>query len=114
MFPLLCRDQLVLAYIALFSLFYLLFYAPRKKDSGKIRSFFTLKLLITTLLVFCSFVLHIVYLAMNPPKRYPFLFEAIIMLVSFTQFVWLALYTNKKQWMLQKQSTWVEKEKKLL
>ncbi|KNA20327.1 hypothetical protein SOVF_053420 [Spinacia oleracea] len=114
MFPLLCRDQLVLAYIALFSLFYLLFYAPRKKDSGKIRSFFTLKLLITTLLVFCSFVLHIVYLAMNPPKRYPFLFEAIIMLVSFTQFVWLALYTNKKQWMLQKQSTCVEKEKKFL
>uniref|UniRef100_A0A803M4E7 Alpha-1,3-glucosyltransferase n=1 Tax=Chenopodium quinoa TaxID=63459 RepID=A0A803M4E7_CHEQI len=113
MFPLLCRDRLVLAYIALLSLFYLLFYAPRKKDSGKIRSFITFKLLVMSLLVFCSFVLHVVYMVMNPPKRYPFLFEAIIMSVCFSQFVWLALYTNTKQWLLHKQPTSLEKDKKL-
>ncbi|KMT18536.1 hypothetical protein BVRB_2g026740 [Beta vulgaris subsp. vulgaris] len=113
MFPLLCRDELVLAYIALFSLFYLLFYAPRKKDSRKIRAS-TLKLLVLTLLILLSLVLHIIYIAMNPPQRYPFLFEAIIMLVCFSQFVWLAIYTNTKQWMLHKQSSSLENEKKRL
>lgn len=111
MFPLLCRDQLILAYIALFALFYLLFYAPgrrrRKIKSSTLRSFFL------TLLGLCSFALHIVYLTMHPPQRYPFLFEAIIMLVCFSQFVLLAIYTNMKQWKLHKRSS-VDSGKKLL
>lgn len=112
MFPLLCRDQLILAYMALFALFCLLFYAPgkrpRKIKSSAPRSFFL------KLVGFCSFVLHIVYLTVRPPERYPFLFEAIIMLVCFSQFVLLAIYTNTKQWKPQKRSSSIDRQKKLL
>ncbi|XP_057522238.1 probable dolichyl pyrophosphate Man9GlcNAc2 alpha-1,3-glucosyltransferase isoform X2 [Amaranthus tricolor] len=113
MFPLLCRDQLVLAYIALFVLFYAIYFAPNSKNSRKIR-YTTLPLMIKTLVIILSFILHIVYLTMSPPKRYPFLFEAIIMILCFSQFVWVAIYTNTKQWMLHKSSTSIEKEKKYL
>uniref|UniRef100_A0A7C9ELX7 Alpha-1,3-glucosyltransferase n=1 Tax=Opuntia streptacantha TaxID=393608 RepID=A0A7C9ELX7_OPUST len=112
MFPLLYRDQLILAYIALFALFYLLFYAPgkrpRKIKSSALRSFFL------NLFGFCSFVLHIVYFTVHPPERYPFLFEAIIMLVCCSQFVLLATYTNMKQWKPQKRSSSIDREKKLI
>ncbi|KAM1023602.1 hypothetical protein ACFX2A_045455 [Malus domestica] len=62
----------------------------------------------------CSVVLHVVYLSVHPPVRYPFLFEALVMLVCFTQFVFLTLYANAKQWMLLKDSNLVDKEKKHL
>ncbi|CAO2825423.1 unnamed protein product [Amaranthus hypochondriacus] len=112
MFPLLCRDQLVLAYIALFALFYAIYFAPNLKNSRKIR--YTTLQLIKALAILLSFILHIVYLTMNPPKRYPFLFEAIIMILCFSQFVWVAIYTNTKQWMLHNTSTSIEKKKKYL
>lgn len=113
MFPLLCRDRLIVPYVGLFALFYLLFYAPGTSAFKKIRSAATIKSFLMTLLIVCSIVLHIVYLTMHPPERYPFLFEAIIMLVCFSQFVLLALYTNTMQWMLHKHhSSSMDREKK--
>ncbi|KAG6652976.1 probable dolichyl pyrophosphate Man9GlcNAc2 alpha-1,3-glucosyltransferase isoform X2 [Carya illinoinensis] len=111
MFPLLCRDGLILPYIALSVLFTLVYHAPTgrqdRKEAPSFNSF------VTTIIVLCSVVLHIVYLTMHPPRRYPFLFEAVIMLLCFSQFMVLCFYTNAKQWML-KRSVFVDKEKKLL
>ncbi|KAG2705265.1 hypothetical protein I3760_05G044000 [Carya illinoinensis] len=111
MFPLLCRDGLILPYIALSVLFTLVYHAPTgrqdRKEAPSFNSF------VTTIIVLCSVVLHIVYLTMHPPRRYPFLFEAVIMLLCFSQFMVLCFYTNAKQWML-KRSVFVDEEKKLL
>ncbi|GMH04306.1 hypothetical protein Nepgr_006145 [Nepenthes gracilis] len=115
MFPLLCRDKLSLAYISLLALFTLLYFAPGgRQDPRKTRHPSTLRLFIMAVLVLSSLVLHVIYLTMHPPKRYPFLFEAIIMLLCFSQFALLAVYTNTKQWTLSKKSTWMDKEKKQL
>ena len=111
MFPLLCRDKLILPYIALSALFIFIYHVPSaRQDRKETRSF---KSFVTTFLVLCSVVLHIVYLTMHPPHRYPFLFEAMIMLLCFSQFMLLAFYTNAKQWMLLKRSVLLDKEKKL-
>uniref|UniRef100_A0A5B7BIZ4 Alpha-1,3-glucosyltransferase n=1 Tax=Davidia involucrata TaxID=16924 RepID=A0A5B7BIZ4_DAVIN len=115
MFPLLCRDKLILPYIALFALFILLYYAPGgRQDTRGTHSPPTLKSFVIAFLVLCSFILHIIYLTMRPPEKYPFLFEALIMLLCFSQFMLLAIYTNTKQWMLLKHSTLIDKEKKHL
>lgn len=112
MFPLLCRDNLILPYIAVSALFILIYHAPsRRQDSKEMRSF---RPFVTTLLVLCSAVLHIVYLTMQAPPRYPFLFEAMIMFLCFSQFLVLTFYANAKQWMLSKGSNLTDKEKKLL
>ncbi|XP_059434121.1 probable dolichyl pyrophosphate Man9GlcNAc2 alpha-1,3-glucosyltransferase isoform X2 [Corylus avellana] len=113
MFPLLCRDKLVLPYIALSALFILICHhvPDRRQDRKETRSFNSF---MTTFLVFCSVVLHGVYLTMDPPSRYPFLFEAVIMLLCFSQFMFLAFYSNAKQWMLLKHTILMDKEKKLL
>ncbi|KAD2805719.1 hypothetical protein E3N88_39096 [Mikania micrantha] len=101
MFPLLCRDKLLLPYIALYGIFILIYYAPNgKPDTPKARFWSRMTLFFVGFLLFLSFVLHIVYLTINPPKKYPFLFEAIIMLLCFSQFVFVAVYTNWKQWFL--------------
>ncbi|XP_041011654.1 probable dolichyl pyrophosphate Man9GlcNAc2 alpha-1,3-glucosyltransferase [Juglans microcarpa x Juglans regia] len=112
MFPLLRRDGLILPYIALSILFTLIYHAPsgRRQDRKETPSFNSF---VTTIIVLCSVVLHIVYLTMQPPRRYPFLFEAVIMLLCFSQFMVLCFYTNAKQWML-KRSVFMDKEKKLL
>ena len=111
MFPLLYRDKLILPYIAVSALFVLIYYVPSgrqdRKEMHSFNSFFT------TCFVSCSVVLHIVYLTMHPPHRYPFLFDAMIMLLCFSQFTLLAFYTNAKQWMLMKRSVLLDKEKKL-
>ncbi|KAL0013247.1 hypothetical protein SO802_000316 [Lithocarpus litseifolius] len=110
-FPLLCRDKLILPYIAVSALFVLIYYVPSgrqdRKETHSFNSFFT------TCLVLCSVVLHIIYVTMHPPHRYPFLFDAMIMLLCFSQFMLLAFYTNAKQWMLMKRSVLLDKEKKL-
>lgn len=112
MFPLLCRDNLILPYIAVSALFILIYHAPsRRQDRKEMRSF---RPFVTTLLVLCSAVLHIVYLTMQAPPRYPFLFEAMIMFLCFSQFLVLTFYANAKQWMLSKGSNLTDKEKKLL
>lgn len=111
MFPLLYRDKLILPYIALSALFLLLFHARNRRQDA--RETKLLKAYVTAFFLLCAFILHIVYLTMQAPHRYPFLFEALIMLLSFSQFVILVIYSNAKQWML-KRDTLVVKEKKLL
>ncbi|KAJ7975731.1 Alpha-1,3-glucosyltransferase [Quillaja saponaria] len=113
MFPLLCRDKLVPAYVSLFALFILIFNAPGRRRPKRNEDFSATSIL----LVFgslCSFILHIVYLTLSPPHKYPFLFEAVIMCLCFSQFILLTFITNLKQWMLKKPAKLKEIEKKLI
>lgn len=115
MFPLMCRDKLILPYMALFALFYLLYYAPGgREDTRKMQSPSSLRSFMLSFLVLCSLFLHLVYITLHPPDKYPFLFEAVIMLLCFSQFILLTIYTNAKQWMLLKHSTLMDKDKKLV
>lgn len=115
MFPLMCRDKLILPYMALFALFYLLYYAPGgREDTRKMQSPSSLRSFMLSFLVLCSLFLHLVYITLHPPDKYPFLFEAVIMLLCFSQFILLTVYTNAKQWMLLKHSTLMDKDKKLV
>uniref|UniRef100_A0A0D9VTL4 Alpha-1,3-glucosyltransferase n=1 Tax=Leersia perrieri TaxID=77586 RepID=A0A0D9VTL4_9ORYZ len=99
MYPLMCRDHLLLQYIAVLGLFVLIYYSPggSHKKGANIPSGAKAVL---SLALLCSFLLQVIYLQIEPPKRYPFLFDALIMFICFSQFVILALYTNYKQWML--------------
>lgn len=112
MFPLLCRDKLVLPYIAMYGIFNLVYYAPGGRPDTRTRPHPPWKLLVRSCLILCSGILHIIYLTVTPPKKYPFLFEAIIMLLCFSQFVLVAVYSNVKLWILSKQSTLMESVKK--
>ncbi|GAB2288853.1 hypothetical protein Dimus_023163 [Dionaea muscipula] len=116
MFPLLCRDKLKLAYIALSALFTLVYYAPGRRQHSRVKQYrpSILKSSIIIALILSSLVLHVVYVAVNPPERYPFLFEAIIMLLCFTQFALVAVYSNTKQWMISDEPSLIDKEKKWL
>lgn len=115
MFPLLTRDKLVVPYIALYGLFILIFHAPggreQKHEKEGICSYFGI---LKSFLLACCIILHVVYLTITPPRKYPFLFEAIIMLLCFSQFVLIFLYTNTKQWRLLRLSTVAEDRKKQL
>ncbi|XP_047310581.1 probable dolichyl pyrophosphate Man9GlcNAc2 alpha-1,3-glucosyltransferase [Impatiens glandulifera] len=115
MFPLTCRDELIVPYISLSALFFFLFYhsPPVKRNNTWLQNA-PFKSLVKAALVAISIVLHIVYLAITPPKKYPFLFEAVIMLLCFSQFVFIAAYTNFKQWTFSTDSTQIDKEKKYL
>ncbi|XP_010278445.1 PREDICTED: probable dolichyl pyrophosphate Man9GlcNAc2 alpha-1,3-glucosyltransferase isoform X2 [Nelumbo nucifera] len=115
MYPLLLRDHLILPYVSLLALFILFNYSPIRRQGRKERGFLSVwKVLLITLLLSCSLVLHLIYLMLKPPERYPFLFDAMIMLLCFSQFVLLAAYTNVKQWKFMSHSTSIEKEKKIL
>lgn len=114
MFPLLVRDKLSLPYVALSFLFILLYYAPGRRKEGEAISLTNLKPSLTLSLLSCSLTLHIIYLTVTPPEKYPFLFEFLIMLLCFSQFVLLTIYTNIKQWKLLRQFTSKDKEKKLI
>lgn len=114
MFPLLCRDNLVVPYLALLALLTLIFNAPGQNRVRENNNFYYYLGTTTTRLVLCCyFILHIVYLTMNPPDKYPFLFEAVIMNLCFSQFVLVTLGSNIKQWMLNKPVK-LEIEKKLI
>lgn len=109
MFPLICRDNLVVPYLALLALFVLIMNAPgqhRVRESNYLGS------ATMFLILCCYFVLHIVYLTMHPPEKYPFLFEAIIMNLCFSQFVLVTLGCNIKQWLLNRPAKLEETEKK--
>ncbi|CAN4079989.1 unnamed protein product [Withania somnifera] len=110
MFPLLRRDELILPYIALYGLFFLLYNAPvQRKDTRETLSpFISLKYFV----IACSHLLHVVYLMVTPPTRYPFLFEAVMMLLCFSQFFFIFMRTNMKQWELLKLSGQTVREKK--
>lgn len=114
MLPLLYRDHLILPYVALLALFAFTHYSPyRRCNKGGIDSSILQKVLMTSSLL-CSLVLHIIYLTLQPPKKYPFLFEALIMILCFLQFVIITIYANRKQWMLLDCSMELEKAKKTL
>ncbi|XP_068639821.1 probable dolichyl pyrophosphate Man9GlcNAc2 alpha-1,3-glucosyltransferase [Aristolochia californica] len=112
MFPLLCRDQLIVPYIALLALFLLLFHTPQGRPYAK-GGLMKWKWLIV-FPVLLSIALHIIYLSLKPPEKYPFLFEAFMMILCFSQFVTIFGYTNVKQWMLLGSSAGTEKIKKIL
>ncbi|MBA0635147.1 hypothetical protein Godav_029663 [Gossypium davidsonii] len=131
MFPLLHRDKLVLAYMALYALFILVYFAPcgpsgrchgtktldntqKTKRSVDFITSITFHPLLMGFLGLCSLILHVIYLTMHPPNKYPFLFEAVIMLICFSQFVLFTFYFNSKQWMLSKHLTSKDKQKKLI
>lgn len=116
MFPLLRRDELVLAYISLYVLYSLLYHAPgrRREKKKAIQSTFDVKLVLIMILFLGSIVLHLVYLVMRPPEKYPFIFEAMIMLLCFSQFVLIAVYSNLKQWTLVNDNKVLESVKKNL
>lgn len=115
MFPLLCRDKLKLAYLALSALFALIYYAPcRQQHSSTKQDVSILKPLIQIALFLTSLVLHAIYVTMRPPRRYPFLFEAMIMMLCFTQFAFIAVYSNVKQWMVSGKARLADKGKKNL
>lgn len=112
MFPLLRRDKLVLPYAALYGLFILLYYVPGgRKDA---RETDHIPLLLKSFAFACSLFLHIVYMAITPPDKYPFIFEAVIMIFCFAQFILIWLYLNTRQWALTKTSTRVDTKKKRL
>uniref|UniRef100_A0A453I643 Alpha-1,3-glucosyltransferase n=1 Tax=Aegilops tauschii subsp. strangulata TaxID=200361 RepID=A0A453I643_AEGTS len=99
MYPLICRDQLLLQYISVLGLFVLIYYSPGG-NYGKGMKISSGTMAVLSLPLLCSILLHTVYLQIEPPKRYPFLFDALIMFICFSQFIILTLYTNYKQWML--------------
>lgn len=114
MLPLLYRDHLILPYVALLTLFAFTHYSPyRRCNKGGIDSSVLQKVLRTSSLL-CSLVLHLIYLTLQPPKKYPFLFEALIMILCFSQFVIITIYANRKQWMLLDCSVELENAKKTL
>lgn len=114
MLPLLYRDHLILPYVALLTLFAFTHYSPyRRCNKGGIDSSVLQKVLMTSSLL-CSLVLHLIYLTLQPPKKYPFLFEALIMILCFSQFVIITIYANWKQWMSLDCSVELEKAKKTL
>lgn len=65
-----------------------------EENTKKILFFATSKLF----LLACFLLLHVDYLTITPPKKYPFLFVTIIMLLCFSHFVEIFLYSNTKQW----------------
>lgn len=112
MYPLLCRDQLILPYIALFFLFFLIYHSRNAKGVSRHNDISNgWRMLMITLLLLCT-SMHVVYLAVRPPEKYPYLFDAMIMFLCCSQFVSIAVYTNCKQWKLDC-STGPVKEKKV-
>ncbi|XWS30700.1 hypothetical protein CRYUN_Cryun23aG0009800 [Craigia yunnanensis] len=128
MFPLVHRDKLVLAYMALYALFTLLYFAPggpgircngsktldhsqKTKKGTEFITSIAFHPLVMGFLCLCSLILHVIYITMHPPNKYPFLFEAVIMLLCFSQFVLFTLYFNSKQWMLSKHLNSKDKKK---
>ncbi|XP_022148195.1 probable dolichyl pyrophosphate Man9GlcNAc2 alpha-1,3-glucosyltransferase isoform X2 [Momordica charantia] len=109
MFPLVVRDKLVQAYLSIYALTFLIINASNQ-GRQKMGAFLSGGVLFGCLL-FCSLVLHIVYLVVRPPERYPFIFEAVIMLLCFSQFMFIAVFTNIKQWTLSKAVPQMDKQK---
>ncbi|XP_031477793.1 probable dolichyl pyrophosphate Man9GlcNAc2 alpha-1,3-glucosyltransferase [Nymphaea colorata] len=113
MYPLLCRDGLIVPHVALLSLFFLVSYA-RCGQHGKgpmISSRLKAPMAISFLF---SVILYGAYLSVRPPQKYPFLFDALIMILCFSQYLALAAYSNVKQWMLSDVLMYESKEKKRL
>ncbi|KAJ6792952.1 putative dolichyl pyrophosphate Man9GlcNAc2 alpha-1,3-glucosyltransferase [Iris pallida] len=104
MFPLLSRDGLVLQYVALLPLFGLIFFSPVGRRNRREYNVSARTRALMALPLSSSLVLHVMYLTLKPPVKYPFLFEALIVFLCFSQFVILTFYTNIKQWKLLEES----------
>ncbi|CAF2272089.1 hypothetical protein HID58_014896 [Brassica napus] len=114
MFPLLCRDNLLLPYLTLHLLFTLIYHSQLPKTKASSFSFTNFPgyvFLLRTHFVI-SLVLHVVYLTIQPPQKYPFLFDALIMILCFSYFVMFAIYTNYTQWNFSSHFRSADKEKK--
>ncbi|ESQ47220.1 hypothetical protein EUTSA_v10027717mg [Eutrema salsugineum] len=119
MFPLLCRDKLLLPYLTLHLLFTVIYHSHENhhaKQKTKASSFsftnFPGYVFLRRTHFFISLVLHAVYLTIQPPQKYPFLFEALIMILCFSYFIMFTLHTNYTQWTLSSHFRSGEKEKK--
>ncbi|KAK1265111.1 putative dolichyl pyrophosphate Man9GlcNAc2 alpha-1,3-glucosyltransferase [Acorus gramineus] len=112
MYPLLCRDRLIFQYAALLALFVLIFFRINGSHIKKKESSPAILKFLMTMAMCCSFTLHYIYMILQPPEKYPFLFEALIMALCFSQFAMLTVYTNMKQWMLLGISSEILMEKK--
>lgn len=119
MFPLLRRDDLDLPYFVLLALYFLLPKCPARssRNSAETATDKPVKFLSASILKQCSIVgavsLHILYLYVQPPVRYPFLFEALLTSYSFAHFLVLVIYTNCKQWRVPVDDQWVSSSKKI-
>ncbi|EFJ17714.1 Dol-P-Glc: alpha-1,3-glucosyltransferase [Selaginella moellendorffii] len=100
MFPLLVRDGLLLPYFALLLLFFLGFVPLRSFNPVAASS------------LLGGFVLHLAYLLLDPPARYPYLFEAFIATYTFAYFAAIFLYTNYRQWSRSRVLSSTQKRKK--
>ncbi|KAG7543780.1 Glycosyl transferase ALG6/ALG8 [Arabidopsis thaliana x Arabidopsis arenosa] len=116
-FPLLCRDKLLIPYLTLTFLFTIIYHSPGNHHSIQKTnvSCFSFKnfpgyVFLLRTHFFISVVLHVLYLTTQPPQKYPFLFEALIMILCFSYFLMFAIYTNYTQWTLS--SHFTDKEKK--
>lgn len=101
MFPLLRRDGLVVPYVALFALHYLLFYSSIfgikfSITEGKDSRFPISSLTKASFLI--GSILNLGYMLLEPPVRYPYIFEAVITAFVFLHLLLLGIYTNLKQW----------------
>ncbi|KAJ6926598.1 dolichyl pyrophosphate Man9GlcNAc2 alpha-1,3-glucosyltransferase [Populus alba x Populus x berolinensis] len=112
MFPLLCRDKLVVPYMALYASSILLYLAPSGRRHIK-KHLSRPMITFSIVMILCSLIFHIVYLTIRPPEKYPYLFEAMIMNFCFPHLLGFTVYTNAKQWMLSREFTSGDKEKKL-
>ncbi|KAH7442377.1 hypothetical protein KP509_03G085700 [Ceratopteris richardii] len=100
MFPLLRRDGLVVPYIATFALHLLLLNVPFLEKSlshVKERQHPSLKYMSDGLL-FTGCLIDLLYLLIEPPPRYPFLFEALNSLLVFICLVLIGLHSHIQQW----------------
>jgi alpha-1,3-glucosyltransferase len=66
-------------------------------NTKEMNSRFPLALLNKALLITGS-ILVLGYLTLQPPARYPFLFEAMISVLVFIVLIILGMYSNLKQW----------------
>lgn len=120
MFPLLRRDGLILPYFTLLALFFLLPKCPTQwspdnvpESQNKLMNVMNMNMVEIFSLV-GAVTLHIIYLFVSPPPRYPFLFEALITTYAFAHFVVLAAYTNWRQWTVPGDERQVSADKKRL
>ncbi|XP_051127415.1 probable dolichyl pyrophosphate Man9GlcNAc2 alpha-1,3-glucosyltransferase isoform X2 [Andrographis paniculata] len=112
MFPLLKRDKLVIPYTALYLLFILLYRAPGGRNDTKETD--SISSILKSVSFAISILLHMIYMAITPPDKYPFLFEAIIMMFCFAQFLLVFIYLNTKQWQFSENPIQPDTKKKKL
>ncbi|KAJ7531399.1 hypothetical protein O6H91_14G042300 [Diphasiastrum complanatum] len=105
MFPLLRRDKLAVAYMALFFIF-LLLNPPVFNDQEKAKatcSSWRQQLWLNKSRGFSlasMTMIQLSYLFIPSPASLPFLFDSLISIFAFAHFVPVMLYTNYKQWLV--------------